>query len=107
MLKGHLDAVVLSAIATGASYGYAMIRQINEKTNGAIDLPEGTIYPTLHRLENNGLVASHWETAPSGRKRRTYSLTDSGRESLRERCDQWKNFAQAIDLMLDTKKALI
>lgn len=104
MLKGHLDAVVLAAINSGASYGYAMIRQISEKTNGALDLPEGTIYPTLHRLENNGLISSRWEIAPSGRKRRTYSLTDPGRESLRERCDQWKNFAQAIDLMLSESR---
>lgn len=100
MLKGHLDAVVLAAIESGASYGYAMIRQISDKTGGAIDLPEGTIYPTLHRLENNGLISSQWQTAPSGRKRRTYSLTNPGRESLREKCDQWKIFAQAIDMML-------
>lgn len=105
MLKGHLDAVVLAAIEAGATYGYAMIKEIGEKTRGVIDLPEGTIYPTLHRLENNGLIASQWEIAPSGRKRRTYSLTDPGRESLRERCDQWKSFAQAIDLILLGPKA--
>ncbi|WP_074948119.1 PadR family transcriptional regulator [Paracoccus halophilus] len=104
MLKGHLDAIVLSVIASGASYGYAMIKEIRDTTNGVLDLPEGTIYPTLHRLENRGLITSRNEVAPSGRKRRVYSLTETGRHGLKERCDQWMIFSQSINSLLRKTK---
>lgn len=100
MLKGHLDTIVLSVIDTGAGYGYAIMKEISRRSENMIDLPGGTIYPTLHRLENNGLIASSWELAPSGRKRRIYALTDLGKTQLRERCDHWKTFVAAIDLLL-------
>lgn len=100
MLKGHLDTIVLSVIGTGAGYGYAIMKEISHRSQNVIDLPGGTIYPTLHRLENNGLIASSWELAPSGRKRRIYALTDAGKTQLRERCDHWKTFVAAIDLLL-------
>lgn len=100
MLKGHLDAIVLSVIDSGASYGYAIMKEISRRSRNVIDLPGGTIYPTLHRLENNGLIASAWAEAPTGRQRRIYTLTDAGKTQLRERCDHWRTFVAAIDLLL-------
>ena len=63
MLKGHLDMIVLAALAAGPAHGYAVIEQIKIKSGQAFDLPEGTIYPALHRLEQAGLLSSRWVTA--------------------------------------------
>jgi PadR family transcriptional regulator PadR len=70
MLKGHLDLIVLAALSAGPAHGYAVIEEIRHRSGQAFDLPEGTIYPVLHRLEQAGLLASRWVIAESGRKRR-------------------------------------
>jgi PadR family transcriptional regulator, regulatory protein PadR len=72
MLKGHLDLIVLAALSAGPAHGYAVIEEIRHRSGQAFDLPEGTIYPVLHRLEQAGLLASRWVIAESGRKRRVY-----------------------------------
>ena len=82
MLKGHLDMIVLAALASGPAHGYAVIQEIRQRSGGAFDLPEGTIYPALHRLEQGGLLSSRWSVGDSGRQRRVYSLTRSGRRAL-------------------------
>lgn len=101
MLKGHLDLIVLAALAAGPAHGYAIIDAIKHKSGQAFNLPEGTIYPALHRLEQAGLLSSHWTTAESGRKRRVYALTRSGRRALTERRVVWERFSEAIGGLLD------
>ena len=64
MLKGHLDAIVLAALESGPAHGYAIIEAIKSRSGGTFDLPEGTIYPALHRLEQAGLLSSSWTTPP-------------------------------------------
>lgn len=105
MLKGHLDAIVLSVIAGGANYGYAMIKEINHRSQQAIQIPEGTVYPALHRLEDDGLISSEWEVLPNGRKRRVYALTKAGTRRLEEKCDEWTTFARAMSLLLSPARA--
>lgn len=105
MLKGHLDAVVLSALETGPAHGYAIIETIKTRSGAVFDLPEGTIYPALHRLEQAGLIESAWSTAPSGRRRRVYALTDTGARALGERRESWKQFSQAIETLLSGARA--
>jgi PadR family transcriptional regulator PadR len=100
MLKGHLDMIVLAALAAGPAHGYAVIEQIKLKSGQAFDLPEGTIYPALHRLEQAGLLASRWVTAESGRRRRIYALTRRGVRSLAERRVIWQQFSEAIGGLL-------
>lgn len=100
MLKGHLDAIILATVAHGALHGYAIIEAIRSRSGGHFDLPEGTIYPALHRLELAGLLASHWVQPDGGRKRRVYALTDDGRCSLSERRSGWVDFAEGIDRFL-------
>src|SRR5258708_28363685 len=85
MLKGHLDAIVLAALEAGPAHGYAIIEAIKRRSGSTFDLPEGTVYPALHRLEQAGLLASSWTTPPRGRKRRVYSLTKGGVSALSER----------------------
>ena len=96
MLKGHLDMIVLAAIAPGPAHGYAVIEEIKRRSAGAFDLPEGTIYPVLHRLEHAGLLAGRWVTAESGRRRRVYALTRRGERALAERRAVWEQFSDAI-----------
>jgi PadR family transcriptional regulator, regulatory protein PadR len=96
MLKGHLDMIVLAALASGRAHGYAVIQEIRSRSGGALDLPEGTIYPALHRLEQGGLLSSRWTVADSGRQRRVYSLTRSGRRALADQRALWQRFTDAV-----------
>jgi len=96
MLKGHLDMIVLAALSAGPAHGYAVIEEIKRRSAGAFDLPEGTIYPVLHRLEQAGLLGSRWVTADSGRRRRVYTITRRGQRELAARRAVWDQFSNAI-----------
>src|ERR1044071_3637631 len=100
ILKGHLDMIVLAALSGGPAHGYAVIEEIKRKSGQAFDLPEGTIYPALHRLEQAGLLASRWVTADSGRRRRVYALTRRGTRGLEEQRSNWEQFSDAIGSLL-------
>ena len=98
-LKGHLDGLILATLAQGPAHGYAIAQQLRARSGGTFDLPEGTLYPALHRLERAGLIAGDWSTE-SGRRRRTYSLTRSGERGLRERRSDWRLFATAVEAVM-------
>jgi PadR family transcriptional regulator PadR len=101
MLKGHLDLIVLAALSAGPAHGYAVIEAIRSRSGQAFDLPEGTIYPALHRLEQAGLLASRWVTADTGRQRRVYALTRRGNRALADRHAVWQQFSRAIGDLLE------
>jgi PadR family transcriptional regulator PadR len=84
------------AFGTRPERGYAVIEEIRSKSGQAFDLPEGTIYPALHRLEQAGLLSSHWVVSESGRKRRVYELTRRGQRALEDRRAIWQRFSQAV-----------
>lgn len=98
-LKGHLDLLLLATLSDGAKHGYAVIERLRERSEDAFDLPEGTVYPALHRLEKGGLLSSEW-SAVQGRKRRTYQLTDKGRGALSEQRRAWDEFSDAVARVL-------
>jgi DNA-binding PadR family transcriptional regulator len=98
-LKGHLDLLILSVLADGALHGYGVIEQLRARSGEAFDLPEGTIYPVLHRLEAGGLLESNW-SEQSGRRRRTYRLSEKGREALVGERLSWEAFANAVGSVL-------
>ena len=98
-LKGHLDALILAILATGPAHGYAIISELKRRSGGAFSLPEGTVYPALHRLERAGLLASSWSES-AGRKRRVYRLTGQGKRELAVRRREWRSFAGAVDAVL-------
>ena len=100
MLKGHLDMIVLAALATSPAHGYAVIEEIKRRSGEAFDLPEGTVYPVLHRLEAAGLLSSRWQTAESGRRRRVYALTKRGSRALADQRALWQKFSGAIGGLL-------
>jgi PadR family transcriptional regulator, regulatory protein PadR len=98
-LKGHLDSLILAVVAAGPAHGYAIIEELKRRSGGTFTLPEGTVYPALHRLERAGLLESGW-SASTGRKRRVYKLTRRGRRQLEARKSEWRDFARAIDAVL-------
>src|SRR5215469_3284121 len=93
MLKGHLDAIVLAALEAGPAHGYDIIETIKQRSARTFDLPDGTVYPALDRLELAGLLSSAWTTPANGRKRRVYSLSRAGSAALGERRTAWDRFS--------------
>lgn len=98
-LRGPLDVLLLSVLSSGPAHGYAIIAALRERSDQAVDLPEGTVYPALHRLERDGLVASRWDDA-AGRRRRCYEITAAGREALVVRREEWRAFASGVHAVL-------
>jgi DNA-binding PadR family transcriptional regulator len=95
-LRGHLDLLILATLGkTGPTHGYGLIAALRDGSDGAFDLPEGTVYPALHRLEKSGDVTSAW-TVDSGRKRRVYELTAAGEASLAAKRIEWRSFAKGV-----------
>jgi PadR family transcriptional regulator len=95
-VRGHLDGLVLAVLASGPAHGYALIELLRERSGGFFELPEGSVYPALHRLERAGLVESGWSEV-GGRRRRVYELTVRGRRAVAERRREWRSFAAAVD----------
>jgi PadR family transcriptional regulator, regulatory protein PadR len=99
LLKGHLDALLLAVLEPGPRHGYAVIEALRSGSAGTLDLPTGTVYPALHRLERAGLIASDWHTV-GGRRRRAYRLTPAGRTALGEHRAVWVRFSTAVTALL-------
>jgi PadR family transcriptional regulator len=95
-LKGHLDLLLLAVLAEGPAHGYAVIESLRRRSGGIFDLPEGTIYPALHRLESQGLLQSRW-SEDTLRRKRIYQLTPKGQQALANRQEEWKKFSKAIN----------
>jgi DNA-binding PadR family transcriptional regulator len=99
-LKGHLDALLLAALEEGPRHGYAVIETLRRSTGGQLDLPTGTIYPALRRLEQAGLISGTWSVV-SGRRRREYRLTAAGKRALTGRRAEWRDFSAMISTALE------
>jgi PadR family transcriptional regulator PadR len=98
-LKGHLDGLILAVVTREPLHGYAVIEELKARSGGQLSLPEGTVYPALHRLEADGLLQSEWSTA-SGRRRRVYSITKRGRKELGSSRERWRVFSSTIEAVL-------
>jgi DNA-binding PadR family transcriptional regulator len=99
-LKGHLDGLLLAALEDGPRHGYAVIEALRRATGGRLDLPTGTIYPALRRLERAGLITGSWSVV-AGRRRRDYRLTPAGTKALSGKRSDWRDFAAMISGALD------
>ncbi|HEX4226509.1 MAG TPA: helix-turn-helix transcriptional regulator [Pseudonocardiaceae bacterium] len=94
-LKGNLDGMLLAVLTAEPGHGYAIIEALRCRSGGRVNLPSGTIYPALHRLEDAGLVRSRWELV-AGRKRRVYQITPAGERALSATKANWRD---VIDTM--------
>ncbi len=99
-LKGHLDLLLLAVIRQGPLHGYAIIDELRRRSAGAFDLPEGTIYPALHRLEKSKLLTSRWQRVGPRRKRRIYRLTRRGEAAYEDEKNQWRSFSGAMETVV-------
>jgi DNA-binding PadR family transcriptional regulator len=100
VLKGHLDTLLLACLETGSLHGYAVKEALRAGSGARFDLPTGTIYPALRRLEAAGLIKGTWAEA-GGRRRRTYQLTPAGRRRLAGDRAAWRDFASAVTAILE------
>src|SRR5712691_4511685 len=99
-LKGHLDALLLAALEDGPRHGYAVMEALRQATGGQLDLPTGTIYPALRRLEQAGLIAGSWSVV-GGRRRREYRLTPAGTRALSGRRADWRDLSAMLGAALE------
>jgi DNA-binding PadR family transcriptional regulator len=99
-LKGHLDGMLLASLEAGPRHGYAIMEALRAGSGGQLDLPTGTIYPALHRLERAGLVQATWSQA-GGRRRRLYQLTPAGRQALAAERGSWREFSATVIRLLE------
>src|SRR5580658_2630603 len=95
--KGALPPLILEALVREPSHGYRIAQRIKERSKGVLDFKEGTLYPALHKLENEGLVESH-EEVENGRARRYYRITKSGRSILAKDRAQWRELSHAVTM---------
>ena len=100
VLKGHLEGLLLATLEAGPLHGYAVMEALRTGSGGRVDLPTGTVYPALHRLEQAGLVRSHWSTE-GGRRRRSYELTQAGSRALAGERSSWQEFVTTVSALLE------
>ena len=96
LLKGNTPTLVLAVLQDAPQHGYAIAREINRRSSHALRCKQGTLYPALHALERDGLIAGAWETGGGERPRKVYALTDAGRAELVRRVRTWDTFSHAI-----------
>lgn len=100
MLKGFIDPIVLSVVEQGDTYGYQIAKYVNEQTNGALELKEGTLYPALRRLEAEHLIEGFWGSETGGPRRRYYRITKQGLSTLASSREAWTNYQRILSTFL-------
>jgi PadR family transcriptional regulator, regulatory protein PadR len=94
--QGQLEGLVLAVLDRGPLHGYAIAAELRERSDGILEVPEGTLYPVLHKLEKEGLIGSRWEVV-NGRRRRVYVASPAAGRAVRERLEGWRRLSSAID----------
>ena len=105
LIKGSTDSLLLCLLGQQAMYGYQIIRELEDRSQGYFKYKEGTLYPALHRLEKLGLLSAQWHTTSNGRQRRYYQITEKGRTMLAEHRSQWLDFFTAMNTIIQPMKA--
>jgi PadR family transcriptional regulator PadR len=100
LLRGALEPIILEVIAGGATYGYEIAKAIETASSGKLLAQEGTLYPALHRLEKQGLLAAEWGESAEGRKRKHYHLTPLGKKERAVRRKEWQSFTRTVNEIL-------
>lgn len=100
LLQGTLDLLVLQTLATGPMHGWGVAQRIQQISNEALQIGQGSLYPALHRLEYRGWIQSEWSSSENNRRAKFYSLTSTGRQQLESELANWDRMAAAIALVL-------
>ena len=104
LLQGTLDLLILKAISLGPLHGYGVLQRLQQISKDALQIPQGSLYPALYRLEHQGLVTFAWGESENKRQAKYYTLTAAGRKRLREETEYWRRLAGAIGLVLDSAR---
>jgi PadR family transcriptional regulator PadR len=102
--KGSIQLCIMATLIRGRKYGFQMIKEQRESSNGYFDLKEGTLYPALHRLEQRGYLHSEWVTEEGGTPKKYYVLTDAGRQVLAEARDEWDRLAGSVRAVMEANR---
>ena len=102
LLPGTLDMLILKAVSLKPLHGYGVLLRIGQISNQALQIPQGSLYPALYRLEHQGLIASKWGESENKRRAKYYTLTAAGRKRLRDEAASWNRLAAAIASALGT-----
>lgn len=106
LLRGNTDFLLLFLIMEGQhTYGYQLIKEIERRSEGYFQFKEGTVYPTLHKLENEGFIQGEWQELSNGQQRRYYRITERGKEVLGEKITAWQGFTAAVSLIFNPATA--
>ena len=98
--QGTLDLLILKAVAFDPLHGYGIAQRLEQVSRGVVQVPEGSLYPALHRLENRGLLAAEWKRTDTGREAKFYRLTRKGTKQLDADAASWQRLAEAVGLIL-------
>jgi PadR family transcriptional regulator len=98
--RGSLELIVLHLLSSGEAYGYEIVTKLSERTQGALEVTDGTLYPVLYRLERGGFVTVRWETPQRGVPRKYYRLTPEGTVELKRLSREWTTFAEAMTRLI-------
>ena len=99
--QGTLDLLILKAVAVEPVHGYAVAQRLEQVSRGVVQVPEGSLYPALHRLENRGFLAADWKKTDTGREAKFYKLTRKGRKQLETEAASWQRLIEAVALILE------
>lgn len=100
MRKGSTEILILSLLADQPMYGYQISQELAQRSSGYFDVKEGLLYPTLHRMQQAGLLQSQWQETGTARRRKYYALTAKGREVLADQASEWQEFMRHLQAML-------
>lgn len=101
--RGDVPTLILAVLAHGPAHGYAIARALEQRTAHVLQLREGTLYPALRLLEQQGVISSTWEVQEQGPARRVYTLTTAGRVELAKRIEAWETYTTAVGAVLNPK----
>jgi PadR family transcriptional regulator len=105
ILPGTLDMLILKAVSLNPLHGYGVLLRIQQISGDAIEIPQGSLYPALYRLEHQGLIVAEWGLSENNRKAKYYTVTAAGRRRLRDETAGWKRLKSAIDAALNATSA--
>lgn len=105
LVPGSLDLLILTTLSAGRQHGYAIARQLFDRSGAVLEIEEGSLYPALHRLERRGWVSSEWGESERKRRARYYKLTPKGRQQLKTETAAWLRMAEAVQRVLNFREA--
>jgi PadR family transcriptional regulator PadR len=98
--QGTLDLLILQVVAAGPIHGYGIAQRLQQISRDVVQVPQGSLYPALHRLENRELLTADWKMSDTGREAKFYRLTTRGRRQLKDEAASWLRLTEAIGLIL-------